>query len=131
MPIITHALLYFGYALVSFAVGLALQSIGGETAGSAFLGGIALFASCSVTHAGIAASFAAGRVGGAEKRMKGEMERLKNAHREVLADIDAVQARLDQIETAQAFGTPRQIEAPAPQIPAQPEIKMIEQIVDR
>ena len=72
MPIITHALLYAGYALISLTVGLALNQVGGETAASAFLGGVALFSACAVTHAGIAASFAAGRIGGTEKRIKSE-----------------------------------------------------------
>src|ERR1043165_9102486 len=105
MPIITHALLYAGYALVSLTTGLALSQIGGESAGSAFLGGLAFFSACAVTHAGIAASFAAGKIGGVEKRITGEVERLRTAHREVIADIDAVQARLEQIEMTTAFGT--------------------------
>ena len=126
MPIITHALLYAGYALVSLTVGLALGQVGGEAAGSAFLGGIALFSACAVTHAGIAASFAAGRIGAAEKKMKSDMERLRAAHREVIADIDVVSARLEQLETAAAFGT-KVIEAPAQQT----DLKLIDQIVDR
>ncbi len=126
MPIITHALLYAGYALVSLTVGLALGQVGGEGAGSAFLGGIALFSACAVTHAGIAASFAAGRIGSAEKRMKSDMDKLRAAHREVIADIDAVSARLEQLETSAAFGT-KVIEAPAPQT----DLKLIDQIVDR
>jgi cyclic-di-GMP phosphodiesterase TipF (flagellum assembly factor) len=59
------------------------------------------------------------------------MERLRGAHREVMGDIDAVQTRLDQVETQIAFGAPP---APAPQIEAQPaqiELKMIDQIVDK
>jgi len=43
-----------------------------------------------VTHAGIAASFAAGKIGGAEKRIKSDMERLRLAHREVIADIKLI-----------------------------------------
>ncbi len=110
MPIITHALLYAGYALISLTVGLALAQVGGESGASAFMGGIGLFSACAVTHAGIAASFAAGKIGGAEKRIKTDMERLRAAHREVIADIEAVQARLDNIEAGAAFGAP----APAP-----------------
>ena len=60
MPIITHALLYVAYALISLTTGLALNQVGGETGGSAFLGGLALFSACAVTHAGYRASFAAG-----------------------------------------------------------------------
>jgi hypothetical protein len=112
MPIITHILLYAAYAMVSLTVGLALNQVGGEGLGSSILGGIALFSACAVTHAGISATAAAGRVGQAEKKIKGDMERLRTAHREVASDIDAVQTRLDQIETQVAFGAP----------PAQPQI---------
>ncbi len=133
MPIITHALLYAGYALVSLTVALALGQIGGEGAGSAFLGGVALFSACAVTHAGIAASFAAGRINATEKRLKGDMDRLRQTHRDVTADIDAVMARLEQVEASVAFGV-KQIEAPAqqpPQIAQSSELKLIDQIVDR
>ena len=61
MPIITHVLLYAGYAMISFATGAALMQIGGEPLGSSLLGGIALFSACAVTHAGIASSVAAPR----------------------------------------------------------------------
>ncbi|MEZ5958168.1 MAG: EAL domain-containing protein [Hyphomonadaceae bacterium] len=132
MPIITHILLYAAYAMVSLTVGLALNQIGGEGLGASILGGIALFSACAVTHAGISASAAAGRIGQAEKKIKHDMDRLRTAHREVAADIDAVQTRLDQIETQVAFGAPpaqpQQIESqPAAQI----ELRMIDQIVDK
>src|SRR5262249_51805451 len=39
MPLITHALLYAGYALVSLTTGLALNQVGGATTSEAFLGG--------------------------------------------------------------------------------------------
>jgi cyclic-di-GMP phosphodiesterase, flagellum assembly factor TipF len=131
MPIITHALLYAAYAMISLAVGLALNQVGGEAMGASFMGGIGLFSACAVTHAGIAASFAAGRIGGVEKRIKSDIERVRSSHREISADMDAVQSRLDQIETSIAFG----LQAP-PQIEAQPqggqtELKLIEQIVDK
>jgi len=133
MPIITHVLLYGAYAMISLTVGLALAQIGGEGVGGAFLGGIALFSACAVTHAGIAASAAAGRVGNVEKKMKGDMERLRVTHREVSADIDAMQTRLDQLETQIAFGIapppqPQQIEPPQS---AGIELKLLDQIVDK
>jgi cyclic-di-GMP phosphodiesterase TipF (flagellum assembly factor) len=130
MPIITHILLYAAYAMVSLTVGVALNQVGGEGLGSSILGGIGLFTACAVTHAGISATAAAGRIGQAEKKIKGDMERLRTAHREVAADIDAVQTRLDQIETQIAFGAPapaQQIQAPAAPI----ELKLIDQIVDK
>ncbi|MEZ6023555.1 MAG: EAL domain-containing protein [Hyphomonadaceae bacterium] len=129
MPIITHVLLYIGYATISLTVGAALNQVGGQDVGGSFLGGIALFCACAVTHAGISASAAAGRVGGAEKRIRTESDRLRAAHREITADIDAMQARMDQLETQIAFGAP----APAPQIEAQPpnDLKLIDQIVDK
>ena len=132
MPIITHALLYVGYALISVVVGLALQRVGGEGLGAAFLGGIGLFCACAVTHAGISASAAAARAGAAEKRIKTDMERLRGAHREISADMDAVQTRLDQVEAHTAFAAP----APYTHIESQPggpplELKLIDQIVDK
>jgi cyclic-di-GMP phosphodiesterase TipF (flagellum assembly factor) len=130
MPIITHALLYAGYALVSLTVGLALNQIGGADSASAFLGGIALFSACAVTHAGISASAAAGRIGTAERKIKSDMDRLRAAHREVIADIDAVQQRLEQLETSNAFGAAPQLEAPQAQ-PQQVEMALIDQIVNK
>ena len=127
MPIITHALLYIGYAMISLTIGLTLNQVGGEGATSAFLGGIALFTACAVTHASITASAAAGRIGGAERRIKTDMDKLRAAHREVIADIDAVQARLDQIETQTAFAAPPQLEAPKQPV----ELALIDQIVSR
>jgi len=131
MPIITHVLLYLAYATISLTVGLALNQVGGEDIGGAFLGGIALFCACTVTHAGISSSAAAGRIGGIEKRLRGDSERLKGAHREIRADIEAMQTRMDSLEAQIGFGTPttHQIEAhaPAPQI----ELKLLDQIVDK
>ncbi|MGE0740930.1 MAG: EAL domain-containing protein [Hyphomonadaceae bacterium] len=134
MPIITHVLLYAAYAMVSLTVGLALNQIGGENMGGAFLGGIAMFSACAVTHAGISASFAAGRVGKTEKKIKGDMERLRAAHREVTADIDAMQTRLDQMEASIGYGmtpAPAQIEQQQPAAGGQIELKLIDQIVDK
>jgi cyclic-di-GMP phosphodiesterase TipF (flagellum assembly factor) len=62
------------------------------------------------------------------------MERLRLAHREITADIDAVQTRLDQIETQVAFAAPaapQQLETTASAPGGTLELKMIEQIVDR
>ncbi|MBC7770179.1 MAG: EAL domain-containing protein [Phycisphaerales bacterium] len=131
MPIITHVLLYGAYAMISLTVGAALNQVGGQDIGGSFLGGIALFCACSVTHASISASAAAGRIGGTEKRIKGDMERLRSAHREISADIDAVQTRLDQIETQVAFGAPQAPQLEAPQPAAQIELRLIDQIVDK
>ena len=130
MPIITHVLLYLAYATISLTVGLALGQVGGEDLGGAFLGGIALFCACAVTHAGISASSAAGRIGGMEKRMRGDSERLRGAHREIRADIEAMQTRMDSLEAQIGFGTPtsHQIEAPQTQ---QIELRLLDQIVDK
>ena len=131
MPIITHILLYAAYAMVALTVGLALNQVGGEEMGSSILGGIALFSACAVTHAGISATAAAGRIGQTEKKMKIEMDRLRTAHREVAADIDAVQTRLDQMETQIAFGAPPQQPQLAAPTNAPIELKLIDQIVDK
>jgi cyclic-di-GMP phosphodiesterase TipF (flagellum assembly factor) len=135
MPIITHILLYVAYATISTTVGIALTQVGGQDLGASFLGGIALFCACAVTHASISTTAASSRVGDAEKMIKRDMERLRVAHREVTADIDAMQTRIDQIEAAvgsQSFGAP-QIEAPQYQSggPPQIETRIIEQIVDK
>lgn len=129
MPIITHVLLYGAYAAISLAVGAALNQVGGQDIGASFLGGIGLFCACAVTHASISASAAAGRIGGTERRIKQDMERLRSAHRDISADMDAVQARLDQIETQVAIGAPPQ--APQLQAPQPVELHLIEQIVDK
>jgi cyclic-di-GMP phosphodiesterase TipF (flagellum assembly factor) len=131
MPIITHVLLYAAYAMVALSVGLALNQIGGESMGASFLGGVALFSACAVTHAGISASFAAGRIGAAERRIKGDMERLRTAHREVTADIEAMQTRLDQMEASIGFGVQQPARIEAPPASGQIELKLIDQIVDK
>jgi cyclic-di-GMP phosphodiesterase TipF (flagellum assembly factor) len=132
MPIITHILLYAAYAMVALTTGIALTQVGGEGIGASLLGGIALFSACAVTHAGISATAAAGRIGQAEKKIKGDMDRLRTAHREVAADIDAVQTRLDQLETQIAFGAQQpQHQQIAPPASAPIEMKLIDQIVDK
>jgi cyclic-di-GMP phosphodiesterase, flagellum assembly factor TipF len=130
MPIITHVLLYLAYATISLTVGLALNQVGGEGVGAAFLGGIGLFCACAVTHAGISASSAAGRIGGVEKRMRGDSERMRNANREIRADIEAMQTRMDSLEAQIGFGTPTTHQIEAPQSP-QIELRLIDQIVDK
>lgn len=131
MPIITHALLYAGYALFGLTLGLALNQVGGQDMGGAILGGLALFCACAVTHAGLAASFAASRVGTSEKRIKTDIDRVRSAQRELSADLDAMATRLDQVEASTAFAAP----IAAPRIEAQPsgsmELRMIDQIVDK
>jgi len=130
MPIITHVLLYLAYATISLTVGLALNQVGGEGLGASFLGGIALFCACAVTHAGISASAAAGRIGGMEKRMRGDGERLRGAHREIRADIEAMQTRMDSLEAQIGFGAPSVPAVEAPQAP-QIELRLLDQIVDK
>jgi cyclic-di-GMP phosphodiesterase, flagellum assembly factor TipF len=131
MPIITHVLLYLAYATISLTVGLALNQVGGEDIGGAFLGGIALFCACAVTHAGISASSAAGRIGGMEKRLRGDSERLRGAHREIRADVEAMQTRMDSLEAQIGFGTPASHQIEAQPHAQQIELKLIDQIVDK
>lgn len=132
MPIITHVLLYAAYATISATVGIALNQIGGQDIGGAFLGGIGLFCACAVTHGGIAATSAATRATNVEKRIHKDMDRLRTAHREISADIDAVQTRLDQIEVTAAYAPPPQPQLEAPPASAgQIELKLIDQIVDK
>ncbi|QGZ94469.1 EAL domain-containing protein [Terricaulis silvestris] len=131
MPIITHVLLYLGYLTISLTVALLLNEVGGQDLGSSFLGGIALFCACAVTHSSISATTAAGRVGNTEKSMKRDMERLRVAHREVTADIDAMQTRLDSMEASIAYGTPAPTTHQIETQPANIELRMIDQIVDK
>ncbi|MBI1186799.1 MAG: EAL domain-containing protein [Alphaproteobacteria bacterium] len=128
MPVITHALLYAGYALVSLTIGLALSQIGGGSGAASFLGGIAFFSACAITHGGIAAASAAGLIGRTEKRIRSDIDKLRAAQREIITDIDAIAARMEDVDRRiDAIGdTPAAIAA-APT----PEIKMIDQIVDK
>ena len=131
MPIITHILLYLAYATISLTVGLALNQIGGEDLGASFLDGIALFCACAVTHAGIAASSAAGRVSRVEKRIRTDSDRLRTAHREIHADIEAMQTRMDSLETQIAFGAPAAPQQIEPRRDGPIELRLIDQIVDK
>ncbi len=126
MPLITHALLYAGYALLALTTGLALAQVGGATGPEATLGAISLFCACAVTHAGLSAAHAAGAIGRSEKKQKTEMDKLRAAHREVVAEMDAIADRLEKLDTAVTEVAHRRIETPA-----QPEIKLIDQIVDK
>ena len=98
------------------------------------MGAVALFSACAVTHAGLAASFAGGRIGRAEKRMKGEMEKLRAAHREITPTSTPCSRAWNRSRPPIAFGTPaptpQQLEAPQHQNTGT-DIALIEQIVDK
>ena len=126
MPLITHALLYAGYALLALTTGLGLAQVGGATGAEAALGALSLFCACAVTHAGLSAAHAAGAIGQSEKKARIETDKLRAAHREVVAEMDALSDRLDRLDTAVTEVAHRRIEAPP-----QPEIKLIDQIVDK
>lgn len=126
MPLITHALLYAGYALMALTTGLALVQVGGGTAAEATLGAIGLFSAFAVTHAGLTAASAAGAVGASEKKQRAEIEKLRAAHRETIAEMDALGERLDRLDAAVTEVAHRPVIAPA-----QPELKMIDQLVDK
>jgi cyclic-di-GMP phosphodiesterase TipF (flagellum assembly factor) len=131
MPIVTHALLYAGYALVSLTIGLALSQIGGAAAAEAFLGGLTLFCACAITHGTITAAAAAGAIGRTEKRIRGEIDRLREADRAVNADLDDFAARMQDLERAvQDIAERPQPALPAPQ-QAAPDIRMLDHLVDR
>ncbi len=126
MPLITHALLYTGYALLALTTGLALAQVGDATGAEATLGALSLFCACAVTHAGLSAAHAAGAIGRSEKKQKAEMDKLRAAHKEVVSEMDAIGDRIDRLDTAVTEVAHRRIEAPV-----QPEIKLIDQIVDK
>lgn len=126
MPLITHALLYAGYALLALTTGLALANVGGSEVGEATVGALALFCALALTHAGLAAAHAAGAVGRTEKKIKGDMDKLRAAHREVVAEMDAIGDRVDRLDNAVTEIAHRPIEAPR-----EPEFKLIDKIVDK
>lgn len=126
MPMITHALLYAGYALAALCVTLALAGIGGSAPAESFLGGLGLFCALAVTHAGIAAAHAAGAVGQTEKRLRADMDRVRAAHKEVVSEIESVNERVERLDMAVAEVAQRRLEPPV-----STELKMIDQIVDR
>jgi cyclic-di-GMP phosphodiesterase TipF (flagellum assembly factor) len=130
MPLITHVLLYLGYAMIALTTGLALDQVGGADMAASVLGGLSLFCAAAITHGGIAAAAAAGAVGRTEKRLRGEIDRVRAAHREISADIDAVTSRLDTLDQAVADMAERPAIEPAAQI-AGPEMRLLDQIVGK
>ena len=133
MPAIVHALFYIAYAIVSFAVGLALSRLGGADDAGATLGGLALFTSFAITHAGLAVAAGASSVRAMEKRLEkkifGEIEKIKIAQREFAHDIDALGDQVARIDHAVELNANRRIEAqPAP---VGMETKLIETLVDK
>jgi len=126
MPLITHALLYAGYALLALTTGLALAQVGGAAAGEATLSAIGLFSAFAITHGGLSAAHASGAVARSEKKQKVEIDKLRASHRESVAEMDAIADRLDRLDTAVTDIAHRRIEAPAA-----PELKLIDQIVDK
>lgn len=130
MPLTTHALLYVAYLLIATTVGVALAGIGEASAAEAFLGGLALFSACAVTHAGITAAVSMGAIGRAERRIKGDMERLRTAHKSVTEDMDSLTARIEMLEDVVRDGPPAREAAPAI-APANHDLKLIDQIVDK
>lgn len=126
MPLITHALLYAGYALLALTTGLALVQVGGMGLGEAILGAISLFCAFAITHGGLSAAFAAGAIGRSEKRTKAEIEKLRASQREAVAEMDALSDRIDKLDAAVTEVAHRRIEPPP-----QPEIRLIDQIVDK
>lgn len=126
MPLITHALLYAGYALLALTTGLALAQVGGSTGGEATIGALALFCALALTHAGLSAAHAAGAVATTEKKIRGDMDKLRAAHREVVAEMDAIGDRVDRLDNAVTEIAHRPVEAPR-----EPEFKLIDRIVDK
>ncbi|MGE3301879.1 MAG: EAL domain-containing protein [Hyphomonadaceae bacterium] len=125
MPAIAHALFYSAYAMLSFALGLALSRIGGADALGATLGALSLFAALAITHAGLSAAAAAGAVRDAEKRLQmkfaAEIDKLRSSQRTMREDIEAMGDHLARVEHVM-------IERPAIAGPAQSEATMIDQL---
>lgn len=130
MPLLAHALFYFAYVLVALATALALARIGGSDGAAATLGGIALFAACAVTHGAVMALYSTATVKSLEASLKGQIEKLRASEREARAELDAVLDRIDRMEERVAEAeaiTERRLSAP----PAPPEVKALEQLVDK
>lgn len=125
MPVFVHALFYVAYAVLAGATGVALATIGGGDAAEASLGGLALFSAFAITHAALTAAAATGAVKQTEKRLKGEIEKVRALHKEVVTDVDAVTDRLEKLDRVVAEVAQR----PAPS--AGTEVRAIEALVDR
>jgi cyclic-di-GMP phosphodiesterase TipF (flagellum assembly factor) len=114
MPVIAHALFYAAYAMVSFALGLALSRVGDADAASATLGGLTMFAAFAITHAGLSAAAASGAVKSAEKRLRkefnAEIERVNAVQRRITEETGVLGDQLARMDRAMAE-RPR-IEAP-------------------
>lgn len=127
LPLITHALLYAGYAALAAFIGVSLSSVGGASAAEAFLGGIALFCAFGVTHAAFTAAHAAGAAKAAEKRVASDTAQLRAGHRELSGDLDAVSARLDALDRIVGDIAHKQAES----LPREGETRLVEQIAEK
>jgi cyclic-di-GMP phosphodiesterase, flagellum assembly factor TipF len=127
VPLITHALLYAGYAALAAFVGISLSSVGGASAAEAFLGGIALFSAFGVTHAAFTAAHAANSAKQSERRMTGDVTELRAGHRELSGDLDAVSAKLETLDRIVGELAHKQAEL----APRETDTRMIEQIAEK
>jgi cyclic-di-GMP phosphodiesterase, flagellum assembly factor TipF len=129
MPLIAHALFYFAYATVAFAVGLALGRIGGADAAAATLGGLSLFCAMAIVHGSLSVAAASGAIRQTEKKLRAELagaiESVRASQRETASDIDALAGQMARLEHVAS--------APAPRIEPPPmrETHMIESLVDK
>jgi cyclic-di-GMP phosphodiesterase TipF (flagellum assembly factor) len=102
MPALAHILFYSAYAMVSVALGLALQRVGGVDAGGATLGGVCLFAAFAITHGGLTAANAVGSVRASEKRLEkkffSEIERLRVGHHNLSEEVSVLSDQVARID---------------------------------
>jgi cyclic-di-GMP phosphodiesterase TipF (flagellum assembly factor) len=75
----------------------------------------------------LAAAHAAGAVGRAEKRLQADSARLRSAHKDLTNDVDAVVAKVDQLDRIVGEIAHKQAEA----VGARSEVKLVEQIVEK
>jgi cyclic-di-GMP phosphodiesterase TipF (flagellum assembly factor) len=125
MPLVAHALFYVAYAVLAAAVGVALAVVGGGDGASSTLGGLAVFAAFAVTHAALTAAHATGAVRATEKRLRGEIDKVKTLHKEIAEDVAVVAERLDSLDERVNEAAHRRVEGPAS------DVRAIEQLVDR
>ena len=125
MPLVAHALFYVAYAVLAAAVGVALAVVGGGDGASSTLGGLAVFAAFAVTHAALTAAHATGAVRATEKRLRGEIDKVKTLHKEIAEDVAVVAERLDSLDERVNEVAHRRVEGPAS------DVRAIEQLVDR